>query len=46
MIENYLYAIGKYLPISEKNDILKEVESAIYDYLESEFGKKNTLINK
>lgn len=40
MIKDYLYAIGKHLPASEKNDILNEIESAIYDYLENKFGKK------
>lgn len=40
MIRDYLYTIGKYLPSSERDDILKEIESALYDYLSAEFGEK------
>lgn len=40
MLNDYLYAIGKYLPASERSDILKEIECGIYDYLQAEFGKK------
>lgn len=41
MIRDYLYTIGKYLPASERNDILKEIEGGIYDYLQAEFGNKD-----
>lgn len=40
MIRDYLYAIGKYLPVSDREDILQEIEGGIYDYLKAEFGKK------
>ena len=40
MIQDYLYAIGKLLPSSGRADILKEIESALYDYLETKFGEK------
>ncbi|MEN8904332.1 MAG: hypothetical protein ABF289_00065 [Clostridiales bacterium] len=38
MIKNYLYTIGKYLPSSQKSEILKEIESNLYDFLEENYG--------
>lgn len=46
MIRDYLYTIGKYLPASERNDILKEIECGIYDYLQAEFGNKDYTSNE
>ncbi len=40
MINNYLYTIGKYLSPSQREDVLKEVEVHLYDYLEEHFGEK------
>lgn len=39
MLERYLYAVGRWLPKKQKKDILAELESSIYDTLESQFGK-------
>jgi hypothetical protein len=33
MIKNYLYAVGKYLPASQRDDTLKDLEANIYDSL-------------
>lgn len=41
MIKNYLYTIGKYLNASQRDDVLKEIEANIYDYLEETYGKKD-----
>lgn len=41
MIKDYLYAIGKYLPASQKSDVLKDIEANLYDYLEENFGVKD-----
>ncbi len=41
MIKNYLYTIGKYLPVSQRNDILRDIEANIYDYLEETYGNKD-----
>lgn len=40
MISNYIYTIGKYLSPSQKDEVLKEVEINLYDYLEENFGEK------
>lgn len=40
MIKNYLYTIGKYLTPSQRDEVLKEIEANLYDYLEENFGKK------
>lgn len=40
MIKNYLYTIGKYLTPSQRDEVLKEIEANLYDYLEQNFGKK------
>lgn len=40
MIKDYLYAVGKYLPPSQRTDVLKDVEANIYDYLEENFGSR------
>lgn len=40
MISNYLYTIGKYLSPSQRDEVLKEVETNLYDYLEENFGEK------
>lgn len=41
MIQNYLYTIGKYIPPSQREDVLKEIESNLYDMLEEKFGIKD-----
>ncbi len=41
MIKNYLYTIGKYLTPSQKDEVLKEIEANLYDYLEENFGKRD-----
>lgn len=41
MIKNYLYTIGKYLTPSQRDEVLKEIEANLYDYLEENFGKKD-----
>lgn len=41
MISSYLYTIGKYLPKEGKEDLLKEIEANLYDYLEANFGDKD-----
>lgn len=41
MISSYLYTIGKYLPKEGKEDLLKEIEANLYDYLEGQFGSKD-----
>lgn len=40
MITDYLYTIGKSLSPSQREDVLKEVEVHLYDYLEENFGEK------
>lgn len=40
MINDYLYTIGKYLNVSQREEVLKEIEANIYDFLEEQFGKK------
>lgn len=40
MITDYLYTIGKYLAPSQKEEVLKEIEANLYDYLEENFGNK------
>jgi len=40
MIKNYLYTIGKNLSPSQRDEVLKEIEANLYDYLEENFGKK------
>lgn len=39
LLERYLYAVGRWLPKKQKKDILAELESSIYDSLESKFNK-------
>ena len=40
MIKNYLYTIGRYLNATQREEVLKEIEANIYDYLEESYGKK------
>lgn len=40
LIKRYLYAVGRWIPGKQKNDILKELESSIYDALEARYGKQ------
>ncbi|HPJ22807.1 MAG TPA: hypothetical protein PLH18_10690, partial [Clostridia bacterium] len=40
LIERYVYAVVKWLPKKKRNDIGRELESSIYDALESRFGEK------
>jgi len=41
MISNYLYTIGKYLSPSKRQEVLREIESNLYDYLEESYGKQD-----
>lgn len=41
MLKNYLYTIGKYLSPKQREEVLKEIEASLYDYLEENFGKKS-----
>jgi len=41
MIRDYLYAIGKYLSPSQRDEVLKEIEANLYDYLEENYGSKD-----
>lgn len=38
MIKRYLYTIGKYLSPSQREEVLKEIESNLYDFLEENYG--------
>ena len=40
MIANYLYTIGKHLSPQTRDEVLKDIEVNLYDYLEENFGKK------
>lgn len=40
MINDYLYTIGKYIASAQRDKVLKEIESNLYDFLEQNFGKK------
>ena len=40
MIRNYLYTVGKYLPASQRDDILKDLEANIYELLEETHGDR------
>ncbi|KAB3531547.1 HAAS signaling domain-containing protein [Alkaliphilus serpentinus] len=40
MISNYLYTIGRYLSPSQRDEVLKEVEANLYDFLEESYGIK------
>ncbi len=40
MIANYLYTIDKHLPPKVRDEVLKDIEVNLYDYLEENFGKK------
>jgi len=40
ILERYLYAVGRWLRKKQKKDIQAELESTIYDNLESRFGAK------
>jgi len=40
MIKNYLYTVGKYLPTSQRDDILKDLEANIYELLEEAHGDR------
>lgn len=40
MIKDYLYAIGKYLSPSQREDVLKEIQANLFDYLEENYGDK------
>lgn len=41
ILERYLYAVGRWLPKKQKKDILAELESSIYDSLETRFNKSD-----
>jgi hypothetical protein len=41
MIQNYLYTIGKYLSPAQRDEVLKEIEANLYDFLEENYGKKD-----
>jgi hypothetical protein len=40
MIKDYLYAVGKYLSPSQREEILKDIEVNLYDYLEQNYGSR------
>jgi len=40
MIKRYLYTIGKYLSPAQREEVLREIEANLYDYLEENFGHK------
>jgi hypothetical protein len=40
MINDYLYTIGKYISPAQRDEVLREIESNLYDYLEQNFGQK------
>lgn len=40
MIDSYLYTIGKSLPPKGRAEILEEIKSNLYDYLEENYGQK------
>ncbi len=40
LIKRYIYAVGRWIPGKQKTDILKELESSIYDMLEARFGER------
>lgn len=42
LINSYIYAIGQKLPYKNREDIKKELESLIYDEIESKYGKEPT----
>lgn len=46
MIKDYLYTIGIYLPPSQRDDVLKKIESSLYDYLEEIYGIKEYYSDK
>lgn len=39
MIKKYLFNISKLLPPSNREEIIKEIEAGLYDYLEEHYGK-------
>lgn len=41
MIADYLYTIGKYLAPSQRDEVLKEIEANLYDYLEENYGPRD-----
>jgi len=41
MISNYLYTIGKQLSPKTRDEVLKDIEVNLYDYLEQNFGIKD-----
>lgn len=46
LIKRYLFAVGKRVPGKQREDIEKELESAIFDMLEDKFGKKSEYDDK
>ncbi|MDW7660797.1 MAG: hypothetical protein SCL54_05130 [Bacillota bacterium] len=40
MINDYLYTIGKYISPAQRDEVLREIESNLYDFLEQNFGQK------
>jgi len=41
ILERYLYAVGRWLPKKQKQDIQAELKSSIFDTLESYYGQKD-----
>lgn len=39
MIKKYLFNISKLLPPSNREEVIKEIEAGLYDYLEEHYGK-------
>jgi hypothetical protein len=40
MINDYLYTIGKYISPAQRDEVLREIESNLYDFLEQNFGQR------
>ncbi|MBE0451458.1 MAG: hypothetical protein IBX70_11530 [Clostridia bacterium] len=40
MINDYLYTIGKYISPAQRDEVLREIESNLFDFLEQNFGQK------
>ena len=46
IIKKYVYAVQRRLPAVGRDDIVKEINSLIYDELEGKFGKKDSYSNE
>lgn len=46
MLKNYLYTIGLYLPVKQRNEILKDIEASVYEILEKKYGVKDYSVDE